>query len=530
MILSYQVKNLRAFEDSGEIELKPLTIFVGKNSSGKSTLTRIFPLMRQSVEEDTKGPILWYGKYVDFDSFLTAKNRANQDDYIAFDFKIKMEALKQFYRSQFRPAQFMQNDEGYRQDILVSLNAAEDNGRTITKSVKIKTDDFEFSVYREGDGSNAAKLLLDGQDHLAGMYFLDESIKYGIVPTIYSDPVSDKLPNMILNSNRYYANHELRQKVYSLDIFINFQNHFHGVTSNAKILGPLRGVFFHSKRTLLKYLKRVYSEQSFFIGRLNKNPKQVVDDAFVLSFYLNLNNFIDSINNALYEEFKGCRYLAPMRAAAERFYRFQDLRVDELDHTGSNLVMFLSSLSQRKRNRLSVWLSNNFDFELKIVQNNSHYALEIKPGDSDNYHNMSDMGFGFSQVLPILVSIWVKSWDTRLIDSKVISKSNAIDTFVIEQPELHLHPEMQFMLAKVIAKIAGNSKYNVRFIIETHSKTFIDSIGASLRAQTLKADQVSLNIIEPSPERLGCSAARRAYFNEKGQLTGWPIGFFTPQG
>lgn len=42
--------NFRNIADSGEIELKPLTILVGKNGSGKSSFLRLFPLLQQSME------------------------------------------------------------------------------------------------------------------------------------------------------------------------------------------------------------------------------------------------------------------------------------------------------------------------------------------------------------------------------------------------------------------------------------------------------------------------------------------------
>ncbi|HFG2220775.1 TPA: AAA family ATPase, partial [Vibrio cholerae] len=64
---SIRIRNLRSFTDSvcneKYVEIKPITVFVGKNSCGKSTLLRTFPLLRQSIESNTTGPILWYGDY-----------------------------------------------------------------------------------------------------------------------------------------------------------------------------------------------------------------------------------------------------------------------------------------------------------------------------------------------------------------------------------------------------------------------------------------------------------------------------------
>ena len=68
-MIKLRIRNLRSLEDTGPIELRPLTLLVGKNSSGKSTLLRVLPLLRQSIEVDTAGPLLWFGRYVDFGSF-----------------------------------------------------------------------------------------------------------------------------------------------------------------------------------------------------------------------------------------------------------------------------------------------------------------------------------------------------------------------------------------------------------------------------------------------------------------------------
>ncbi|MCX2201376.1 AAA family ATPase [Pantoea agglomerans] len=81
MLKGIGVKNLRSFENYAYSELKPLTVYLGRNSSGKSSLIRLFPLLRQSVQETTTGPILWYGRFVDYGNFNEAicKNGLNKD-------------------------------------------------------------------------------------------------------------------------------------------------------------------------------------------------------------------------------------------------------------------------------------------------------------------------------------------------------------------------------------------------------------------------------------------------------------------
>ena len=75
MIDDLRIKNLRSILDSGKIELKPIMILLGSNSSGKSTFLRSFPLFTQSVDKKLRGPISWFDtSYVDYGDFKTAKN------------------------------------------------------------------------------------------------------------------------------------------------------------------------------------------------------------------------------------------------------------------------------------------------------------------------------------------------------------------------------------------------------------------------------------------------------------------------
>ena len=65
-----RLKNFRCFEDTGLIPIKPLTFLVGSNSSGKSSLLKFFPLLKQTLGQRRKGVMLWNEeKGVDFGDF-----------------------------------------------------------------------------------------------------------------------------------------------------------------------------------------------------------------------------------------------------------------------------------------------------------------------------------------------------------------------------------------------------------------------------------------------------------------------------
>jgi len=87
---SIQIKNLRSLEDTGRLPIRPITLLVGKNSSGKSTFLRSFPLLRQSSEARTTGPILWYGRFVDYGGYRNALRAGAEDESISFTFSFTL--------------------------------------------------------------------------------------------------------------------------------------------------------------------------------------------------------------------------------------------------------------------------------------------------------------------------------------------------------------------------------------------------------------------------------------------------------
>ena len=76
MLKSIGIKNFRSLKNTciGEkevVDLKPLTMLLGKNSSGKSSFLRLFPLLKQSVSARTRGVLSFFGDEVDFGDFDT---------------------------------------------------------------------------------------------------------------------------------------------------------------------------------------------------------------------------------------------------------------------------------------------------------------------------------------------------------------------------------------------------------------------------------------------------------------------------
>ncbi|PSU73875.1 AAA family ATPase, partial [Photobacterium phosphoreum] len=128
-----RIEGLRSLKDSTYIPIKPLTILLGENSSGKSTFLRTFPLLRQSVESSTRGPILWYGSFVDFGTFDDAVSKFSEDKVVSFSFLLEVKkVIKHIPNRLFRGL-----SDG---DIIVKLSVTSDSKDKSTRASEIEIE------------------------------------------------------------------------------------------------------------------------------------------------------------------------------------------------------------------------------------------------------------------------------------------------------------------------------------------------------------------------------------------------------
>ena len=145
---SIRIKNLRSLQDTGEMEIKPINILVGLNSSGKSTFLRFFPLMKQSLRRKVNGPILWSGEddYVDFGSFDEAVNNNAKEKKISFKFSLKVNNIVEEYSYKFTGKNKSDYDKSGDVDIEISLSKCKNNFFDYISKLVINILGHEFSA------------------------------------------------------------------------------------------------------------------------------------------------------------------------------------------------------------------------------------------------------------------------------------------------------------------------------------------------------------------------------------------------
>ena len=120
--------------------------------------------------------------------------------------------------------------------------------------------------------------------------------------------------------------------------------------------------------------------------------------------------------------------------------------------------------------------------------------------------NIADVGFGVSQVLPVLVALLIAEPEQLVY---------------LEQPELHLHPKAQYALAKILAETA---KRGVRLVVETHSALLLLMVQTLVAKGNLDPELVKLHWFSRNDEN-GMTSIQSADLDENGAFGDWAEDF-----
>ncbi|MGR5475212.1 AAA family ATPase [Vibrio astriarenae] len=516
---SIRIRNLRSFVDTEEdlndfVDISPITVFVGKNSCGKSTLLRTFPLLKQSIASDTTGPILWYGDFVDFGSFSQAISNKKSNDKIYFDIKTQINSgARSFYFDDIDDGLSITHHTKGSEKIDVTLNLGVIESKSLSSTDRITIDIEGIKIKLIFSKSDLKEILLNNNPTEINTSTFRTFSHRGLLPRVI-----DKSNEAIFFGSYDYATINAHvEKTAKL-----IKKCFHNRTDINKIRQGLDRIGICKRDQFIPRLKRVFNRQTAFIKNIEDNKKYIIDEIYP-NFLLSLTpEIINRLNSTILREVNRTKYIAPLRATAERYYRHQDLHVNEIDHKGSNLAIFLSRLNKSQRHSFQAWTGENFGFTVHAGDTSLHHEIKVKINDDDEEYNISDMGFGFSQILPIVASIWNETQERPSVRS-----SSEYITFVIEQPELHLHPQFQNLLAKAFAKVISitkNNKTKIRILFETHSNVMVDALGEAISDGIIDKENVNIVIFN---KKNGITRTKVATFDEDGYLSNWPIGFFS---
>ena len=511
-----RLQNLRSIKDTEYITIKKMNILLGKNSSGKSTFLRTFPLLKQSVKNSLRGPLLWFdSSSVDFGDYDIAKNKyVDPNEKIKFGFRFSFGKLKerQSYRDHYYRQSFMTSV--FFKDLSLEISIAKDAKGTYINNITLLIDSNNISLYSKGRNEN---LVVKVDNKIVNDKFnikWDYSLSHSIIPS-FTSTKNDSVFNF--QSNLF-------------EMFLSFikSNSDKRLKNGDKIFQLFTKMNGIDKFAILEYLKN----QNIIPSFAKKIENWTVETPSFLEIYnlwllIQIPPILKLIDDQIQSFFSNSSYIAPTRAEAMRFYRNQELEVSEVDAYGKNLQEFISSLNDRD-------ISDFYDFTLKtlgvkvfVSSSMSHHSINIESKEDESF-NLADVGFGYSQILPIITKLWYASRKKPITRYWKYDLQTAC--VVIEQPELHLHPAMQAKVADAFIetlKIAKKNDIDLRLVIETHSPTIVNRIGRRIAEQEIQDSDVNVLLFEKDKEMRN-TIIKSTYYTPNGQIKNWPLGFFEP--
>lgn len=437
MLKSITLENYKCFQDKTTIDIAPLTVLCGVNSSGKSSILKSLLTLKQSYENESSSQyLLLSGNYVDNGSFDDVVYHKNRNDITSEDtFTISSSYLIHDSSNEWG------KNPVKRQDI-ATFKELKRVFYHVTNIRKVKY--FKISI--EIVAQRPSKELTSFE-----FYIESNIIKNYNVTLELLDDKKEKIDNTTR----------------SICVEKNFSNEDEKDywTLNVQGIPSARG---NDILTLSDYECICY-----FSGLQIKN---LYADSMHRDVIYALPNLLSIFKIAAFQT-DGFNFIAPLREQPVRRYTLNG-DVNSVGISGEKTPVLLAREKSNYKtecvppvytgsDNLPKWEIKRDSFKnlvqswmsyLKLgkisLTNSNNGIVEI----NINNHNIVDVGFGVSQALPIIVQGLYMSKD---------------QTLILEQPEIHLHPEMQLHMADFLISLAKNEK---SVIVETHSDHIINRI------------------------------------------------------
>jgi predicted ATPase len=439
-VLAIRLLNFMAFADTGWIDLKPITLLFGRNSSGKSAIIRALRLLKQSLQADTKtGPLVFQSRAgLDQGAFENTVHLMNKDEkrYIVFSFRCSLAGKQSEYEVEW----FKEKINTLRKKQNIELVPYDLTGDwPIWLDVHIGVADVGT-----GSGAKREEKIVPALLRIESPWSIAEEQRYPT--TVFAiEKLEEEKANELGFGWHFWSDIIRREKDPWPDL-------------------------------------RLQQDKSGFWPLLE--PLNTESD------YKKVTTILKSIGEEVENFLKKIVYLGPLRPEPQRIYALTHLEAEEWRQRGlGGLVDFLAGKRAGQSTTINKWVSTICFGELKEPPQHAESLIEPKLDvpkqlevlapieiqenqiqEKENIDkksltvNLADLGSGVAQVLPVVMLSLIADKD---------------DLVMIEQPELHLHPSGQaelgdLFIEKVYEKLTTSNPEpqitGVRFLLETHSE------------------------------------------------------------
>jgi predicted ATPase len=146
------------------------------------------------------------------------------------------------------------------------------------------------------------------------------------------------------------------------------------------------------------------------------------------------------------------------------------------------------------------------ELDVQQVPKVNAVTLGLRTSIDTDFHRPIHVGFGLTQVLPIVIA--------------ALSAAKN-DILLIENPEVHLHPAGQALMGQFLAEVANAG---VQVIVETHSDHVLNGIRRAVKSNRIQPKQVALHFFRPRSTDVAQVVSPQ--IDATGNIDTWPDGFF----
>lgn len=436
MLSSMRVENFKAWRDTGEVRLAPLTIFFGVNSAGKSSLGHLLLALKQTVDSTDRKRALHLGdenSLVDLGTF--------QDCVYGHDVNKKIK----FSFGWILPTNLEVKNP-------VTQTRTEGKQLTITSEIGLQNGRGQIQV------SELTYQLSGDAQPLAAQYMRDEN-KHSW------DTTGDY--RLVKTPGRQWP-------LEAPDKFYRISDQSRARFQNAEFLSD----FALATESLFAKI--------YYLGPLRKSPRRVYQWSGDAPTYVGMEgeNTISAILSATQAGTK------INKGKNTRYRRFDEF-----------IAMWLKDLG----------VINSFSVK-PLSEGRKEYEVLVKTHRDSAEVKITDVGFGVSQVLPALVQAFYCPLNS---------------TVWMEQPEIHLHPQVQAELADAFISATKSNQEgkhrNTQLIIESHSEHLLQRVQRRIAEGELEPEDVAIYFCKRTK---GGAELEELRINLYGEVENWPENFF----
>ena len=500
MISKIKFSNYKAFE-YGEIEFRPITILLGANSVGKSSILNLILMLLQTANaKDYKSALRLNGEKIAMGEVKNIFRNRNTSIPLKISFEINQENFagsicKSLYFDLAFVIYKLSNDRvslttivakfgKIQRDLDISRKKFKDVFTSIKPYDRKKNYDISlgYKISSEQEYNNLIDQLEQAYNLLCSLMQMGSrtlTVDYEIVPEtqMFKEDSSDA---NILRIKSYKISFD---GLCFIDLHFTKTDNKLSVKCNSNLINGKNYIDI-LEGNLLQHV----SYDNTIFNLLNDDClgpiRWDISSGLFVTMIASICANIQAIFKKQFQE-QNIVHVSPSRAYPQRYYILDSANdIHKYNSRDGNSLAEVLKENKAVKANVNFLLKNfNLGVEVKTLYDVIH-TLKIRQNELDL--DLPDVGFGISQVLPVIIQSYMAKTGSLIL---------------IEQPEIHLHPKMQADLADWFIHIVNRQKEKEDpkyMLIESHSEYLLKRLRRRIGEGNISNEKVGVYFISPN--------------------------------